>query len=659
MGVFYSKYEGPMDPPPKFRMTNSELGAPTNPTIAKQLEEFGKLLNQGIKNIEIGTLSADKFEAIPKEHFTSIRQLAKLTGTKPSVHGPMMDLAGFDERNGKWSEETRKGTERQVLSIFERAKELDPEKKGNVPIVFHAGAVFAQEYRKGLMEESRTLDEKGNETIEIKPYDRGVSAMGVVNQDTGDVTRLEYEKKFSIRDGKEHIWTPDNRLNSLNQTQWDEEQLKVLAYQKEITDLREKIEQRLKQNEAIVNAGLSQHDQYAHTILKNDQELHLFDQHLEHLRQKMESSYTELYDRFQKFAKEEDKKEFGESFKKIKDEFNFKELRQKAQESFQQAHKIQKQLTTSEDPEEQLRLRVAYREAEVRALDYGALLPAKALVTATSEMKAPDIWRPVGDFAKEKTVETVSNVILEAYKRYKDQTPFIAIENFWTNTPMSTAKELADAVEKSREALQKKLMHDAKLKMPEGEAKKVAEKLIGATWDIGHINNLRKAGWEGEELKKKIIEETKEIAKHNVVKHVHITDNFGFFDSHFPPGMGNVPVKEIMEELEKQWAQQRASGRLPQDPRGIVEAGGFVAEIGQNPTQAILSYFESPFYAHDPNAGSWNTDSKPFYSGYRNSFIEFPQTHFNLYGSSFTTLPREVGGQIGGEKSRFSDTPNT
>ena len=37
------------------------------------------------------------------------------------------------------------------------------------------------------------------------------------------------------------------------------------------------------------------------------------------------------------------------------------------------------------------------------------------------------------------------------------------------------------------------------------EAKRISEKLIGATWDLGHMNMLRKAGYEGEELKQKII----------------------------------------------------------------------------------------------------------------------------------------------------------
>ena len=178
------------------------------------------------------------------------------------------------------------------------------------------------------------------------------------------------------------------------------------------------------------------------------------------------------------------------------------------------------------------------------------------------------------------------------------------------------------------------------------EATVLAEKLIGATWDVGHINEIRRSGIKTEEeLKKRVIEETRRLTEgKNIVKHLHITDNFGFGDSHLPPGMGNVPIKEIIEELEKQGFTER----------GIVEAGNFVKEFGISPTASTFEYFASPLYEmkRDPY---WR---EPIYSPYHQTFVDFPPQHFNLYGSSFTTLPKEFGGQVGGEKSRFAGTPN-
>ena len=185
----------------------------------------------------------------------------------------------------------------------------------------------------------------------------------------------------------------------------------------------------------------------------------------------------------------------------------------------------------------------------------------------------------------------------------------------------------------------------------------MAEKLIGATWDIGHIYNLRKAGYEGEDLKKEILRQTKEVAE--VTKHVHVTDNFGFFDSHLPPGMGQVPVSEMMIELQKKWDELRDKKKLFHEPVSVIEAGGFIAELGQDPTIPSLSYFNTPIHGAVPVSGGYWTEFPHHRSQYGSSFVEFPQQHFNLYGSSFTTLPKELGGQVSGEKSRFSDTPMT
>ena len=57
--------------------------------------------------------------------------------------------------------------------------------------------------------------------------------------------------------------------------------------------------------------------------------------------------------------------------------------------------------------------------------------------------------------------------------------------------------------------------------MSTGKAKNVAKQMIGATWDVGHINMMRKKGYS----EKDVIKETKEIAP--FVKHVHLSDNFG------------------------------------------------------------------------------------------------------------------------------------
>ena len=85
------------------------------------------------------------------------------------------------------------------------------------------------------------------------------------------------------------------------------------------------------------------------------------------------------------------------------------------------------------------------------------------------------------------------------------------------------------------------------------EAEKYADKLIGLTFDVGHLNIHRKHGFSEEDLRK----EFEAMSKH--VKHVHLTDNFGSYDSHLPPGMGNVPFKKYFEELKKKVIREELS----------------------------------------------------------------------------------------------------
>ena len=259
--AFYKTYKNSFGKP-SFSMPLSGLGAPTSPLVAKQLEEMSKSLNQGIKNVEIGTISADKFEFIPLQHFEEIRRIAKLTDSKVSVHAPLLDLAGFPtgEGGGRWREEQRKTSEEQVFSILERTQKMSNGE--NVPVVFHAGNTFSQEYEKGLQrmsEEEKIIDGKKKIVEKLVPSD--IRAIAAVNSETGEMTRLDYEEKFYVgkkglgKDGAV-VWDPFTRLDNLNETQWDEEKIRLLSFEKEIEDLREKLNLKLKQNEAIEKSRL-------------------------------------------------------------------------------------------------------------------------------------------------------------------------------------------------------------------------------------------------------------------------------------------------------------------------------------------------------------------------------------------------------------------
>ena len=229
MGNFYKSYSSSMD----LHIPSSRLGAPTNPMVARQLDEFGKLLNQGIKNIEIGTLSADKFEQIPEQHFDEVRRLAKITDSHVSVHAPLLDLSGFPTQEGErtWKEEQRASTEQQVFSILERSHKLSNGE--NVPVVFHAGRMPTQEFGvpwdpktgpegKGFKKE--IFDEKTGKTKIVPSNYRSLMA---VNQDTGEMAPFEYEEKYMIGQKGLEVWDPFKKISSANGSQWEDEKLKL------------------------------------------------------------------------------------------------------------------------------------------------------------------------------------------------------------------------------------------------------------------------------------------------------------------------------------------------------------------------------------------------------------------------------------------------
>ena len=165
----YNSYTGSMDPkyvfpilpkdkneePKKYPFSTSRISVTTNPFVSKQVEEFGKALNSGIKNVEVGALQIEKLETIPKDHLREIRRLSEITDTQVSLHGPIIDLSGFSEK-GPWNEHQRQEAEQQVASVLDRAVILD--RKGNIPVVFHASASgFSEIYNKKVEEENKGI----------------------------------------------------------------------------------------------------------------------------------------------------------------------------------------------------------------------------------------------------------------------------------------------------------------------------------------------------------------------------------------------------------------------------------------------------------------------------------------------------------------------
>lgn len=247
----------------------------------------------------------------------------------------------------------------------------------------------------------------------------------------------------------------------------------------------------------------------------------------------------------------------------------------------------------------------------------------------------PKILVELNDFAMNKTSDTISNVAFNSYKKFKETSPIISIENPPAGGAFGRGEDLRKIIEESRKKFVEKAVNSG---MDEEKAKKEAEKLIGITWDVGHINMIRKYGYEKED----VIKETERVAP--FVKHIHLSDNFGFEHTELPMGMGNVPMKEILEKLGKEGF----------DAKKIIEAGNWWQHMQTSPFKETLEAFGSPIYSMQM-APYWNQNlgfQQGYYSGYGQML---PQTNYASFGAGFSGLPNELGGQHpGADGSRMS-----
>jgi hypothetical protein len=238
-----------------------------------------------------------------------------------------------------------------------------------------------------------------------------------------------------------------------------------------------------------------------------------------------------------------------------------------------------------------------------------------------------------------KSAETFANAAFHGYSKFKDKAPVVSIENPPAGTAgFSRAEDLQKVVNASRAKFVDKAVSEG---MNKKEAENQAERLIGVTWDVGHINMLRKYGFS----EKDVVEESKKVAP--FVKHVHLSDNFGLEHTELPMGMGNVPMKEIMEHL----------GEKGFEAAKIIEAGNWWQHFKSPPFQETLSAFGSPIYGMKM-APYWN-QAGGFEQGYFTGYGQMlPQTNYETFGAGFSQLPMELGGQRqGGRGSRMSGRP--
>ncbi|MEM2369140.1 MAG: hypothetical protein QXS77_02525 [Candidatus Pacearchaeota archaeon] len=602
-----------------YRVPFSALRLHTNPQTANIIAEASDRLSSGVKGVMVNVLEPRTFESVPKQLFEEVRRLHKLVGAEPSMHAPIIDPAGFGPR-GEWSEASRQEAEEHLKGTIDRAHLLDPN--GNILVTIHASTIPSIEWWK-------KAPEKEGE---------GKAAIYAINTETSQITVVPCEEKYypAATGVEKKMLTPEKALEAVNETYWHNrlaeihsEKIhadKLLAetfpiaapiWSEEIA-IRKKIEERAKARGYYTEEDIEELNREISRIramATPEQQAALnklttVDSIYDDIRMRLNSLFNQAYTYYNeqlKMADEKTKKEYEKAIEALKE--------------------IGKEIYRAEQSKDLVIMHNAFSE----------VLPK------LQQIPSPRIYQPIEEFALPRAAKTIANVAFHAFKKYGEKAPIIALENVYPNMAFSRADSLKKLIEESKKEFIKAAQKEG---YSYDKAKSIADKLIGATWDVGHINLLKKHGYAGKELKEEITKETKKIAP--FVKFVHLTDNFGFEDTHLAPGMGEVPFKEVLKELEK-------AGKL----KHAIEAGGLLtmgAPGGKLIFPSTLEALGPPLYAYEPRAPFWNQIAY-LQAAYSLGYGPIG-TSLDIYSfTGFAALPQELGGAIPGRGQRFAGVP--
>lgn len=586
----------------------------TDPRTSNQIQEVSKKLSTGAKTIEVSGVSAAQLENIPEQHLDEINRLRKLAQVDLTFHGPLVEPTGVTTQG--WNESHREQAERQMWSSMERAHKMDPD--GNINITFHSSNGLPDPITKV---KTKVVDPKTGKEKEIEQ----IKGYWVVNKVNGQFNSFSPTPNFFRSDEGKLLEDIDKQQDAI----------------------KDAIEKQNKETWFKQLQSVSFHASQGSDIVRNA----LYGRESDSLKFQPDVKKTlKLYENYVNGEAEaqqasEKNEEAKESFRRIAHgDIYLRDAYQDLQNAFNMAYEAAK----LNDKKEDLERLDAYRK-KLKPLLKDIENPSQMEkfsdmilegVNVLRSVKPPEVLQPLQDFGVEQSAKTFANMAYKAYDKFGKTAPIVSIENPPAGSALSRAEDLRDIVKTARANLQKRLVKEKHLN--EKEAEKQAEKLIGVTWDVGHINMLRKYGYDKED----IVQQTKEVAKY--VNKIHLSDNFGLEHTELPMGMGNVPTKPMIEAIEK----------YNKNLKKIIETGtwfGPQAFGNAYPLKESLRAFGSPIYSMQM-APTWGAVADT-YAGYFTGFGQMlPQQHFSMYGAGFSNLPPELGGQLGGQ-SRASGAP--
>lgn len=613
---FEPKYAGKAQLDFGYKIPAGTFSLPTDPRTANQLKAVSDKLSTGAKAIEVSGINTQVLESIPDQHLDEIRRLKKLAGVELTFHGPLLEPTGLTDRG--WDEGKRRQVERQMFSALERAQKLEPD--GNIVVTFHSSnglpAPKVQEMRK---------DGKGQRAP-------ATTEMYVIDEFSGRIAAISEKMGKDAFENKNK--TPEQFLKELNERNWSDEvsQTSIMANRAREATTRALLSEEGEEGKVVPRKEIIELYKLA------EKEPEKYRDYLNDLRQSAGDVAAEQASRRVELL--EDSKTYAENAY-----LTFKDM-------FKRAYDVADKPGNEAVKEKLDKLRaeiapnvLAYRHDPTKVVELSREV-SKGLQVLDSLKDQVQQYKPLEAFALEKSSDTFSNLALKGYDKFQDKAPVISIENPPAGSGLATGEDLRNLVEMSQKKFVAQAMKPKSengFGMDKDEAWSQAKKLIGVTWDVGHINMLRKYGYEDNDL----VKQTKAVAP--FVKNIHLSDNFGLDHTELPMGMGNVPIKEHEQVLRKQFGEKFA--KIKQ----VIETGNWFEPFRTTPFGETLEAFGSPIYGS--SGATWNRQ-RGMMSGYFSGYgTMLPEKNFQMYGAGFSSLPKELGGQVPGNQNRFSGTP--
>jgi sugar phosphate isomerase/epimerase len=577
-------YNGPLGP-----ISPSNIGATTHPGQS-QLEGLKSAIFSGASTVELGFTGTGKGnrgqgqptpESYGKDEREAMKELARINKIKLSTHAAigMTGFAGFHENT------FREDLRQKNIHETEKAIDFAADVAEGGPIVVHVGEV------------PRNVAEAPDGKFEGYGGEKGKIVYYLVDDKTGNL--ISAVKKDA------EVWVPkiegyiDPTTGQIMKEKTAKSAYPVYARYSEDDSMHRRgdiIVQKETFNDFLsrekkINPNITEQD-VAKTFFKAQQNAKI--EHAEGQAKEYENRYQDAWDQVDTCKKE------LEHYRDLKNRFPDKE-------NIWMLNKIARErganVPEGKDPVEyyQETLRTAERQL---AFSQETAISARKEAEELKDLVDKRI-RTAQDYAQEKTSDSFARLAKfavdteEKKKRAGNELKsplFLAPENMFPEYGYgSHPDELKNLVLESR----RKFVELYSKEYGEKEAKKLAESHIKATFDIGHAYTWKKFfTGKPEEFHDWVLNKVEDLAKHNVIGHIHVTDSFGWDDEHLSPGQGVLD----REKMASFFARMKKGGFTPD--RVIVEAGG---QPGGQMWKAMLGgwdVFGSPIYGAE-RGRSW------------------------------------------------------